>query len=310
MFMGNKSGMGRLQTQAAVAHSVRPLYPLSRSQDNRLYAETVRGRGVVVYFSAGQVDRLPALDMVYAVGGYLWLGSPPEVCWVGVDPTYGAALLLWHPEKGLRAVYRVSLPKLIRLKGYFPDGTVLLEEGTLQRDFGFVHSGFISLKMSEVRPEGVDDAHILLRPLPRYQVPPRSQTARKMAPIPMLSAGEYLSTDGCFFIRVAFGEGEVKSGSVWHIRSGVVQRASETLHDVSSILWHPLSNNSVLASTNAVYGERSGIYKWTPKSARWQVIRTFPEATGCRILWVSVKSTARLEVTDRKRTQVIEVSLR
>ena len=307
--MGAKSGMWQLQTQGEVGHSVCPLYPLSHSQDNRLHAEAVHGRGVICYFSAGRVGSPPTLDMAYAVGGYLWIGSPPEACWVGVDPTYGAALLLWHPDRGLRSVYRVSLPSLIQLRGYFPDGTVLLEKGILQKDFSFVHSDFALVKLSEMIPERVDETRTFRQLLPRYQVLPQPKSARGTVSVPMITEGEYPNADSRFFIRVALGEGEVKLGSVCRNRLGVVQRASETLRDICSILWHPFNKDSVLASTNAVYSERSGIYKWTPMSARWQVVRTFPNAVSCQLLEVSSDGVTKLKVTDRRRTRIIEVSL-
>ena len=113
-----------------------------------------------------------------------------------------------------------------------------------------------------------------------------------------------------FFIRVALGEGETKQGSVWQNQPRYVQRVSETLYDVSSILWHPYKKDVVIASTNMIYGDHAGIYLWNPASFKWQVVRIFPDATSCRIEAISNRGVLRVRVTREEQTWRFNVSVK
>lgn len=307
--MSISCGVEFCQTEGWVEQATLPLSPLSQSPDNRLYAETLYGKGVVRYFSAGVSGKKPSLDMTFAVGGYIWYGSPPEICWAGFDRAESCVLLLWHPERGLRKAYWKMLPEVFQIRGVLSGGVILLEEGLLQQDFKLVSKGMVSVRLPGARPATVGDVRRLCQPLRHYQqrliLPKRGM----QGVIPVLGAGEYLHRNGHLFIRVAVGEGEVRLGSVWENRSVGVYRVSETLLDVCSIFWSPLDRDVVVASTNSVYGEHAGIYIWSPPTGKWQVIRVFPKVLSCQIVTVSDKRVLRCRLWDGTRSSEVNVSL-
>ncbi len=298
------------QAVEGVESAVGTLYPLTQSPDKQLFAEALRGRGVICYFSAGPVGKSPILDMTYAVGGYLWWGTPSEVCWAGLDPVHGCVLAFWHPQQKMkiRKVYRTALPRVFRIGGIFPDDVILLEEGFLQRDFNLIPDEFVAVNLSKVRSQIIDGEYLFRRPLPHYQRAYESKLPKvRMSPVRF--AGEYLDPRGRLFIRVALGVGEAKHGSVWQTQRGYVQRVSETLHDVSSMLWHPYKRDVVIASTNMIYGEHAGIYLWNPASFKWQVVRIFPGAISCYIDAISKRGVLSVRVTRKDRAWQFNVKL-
>jgi hypothetical protein len=310
MKMLARCGVASSQAVEGVKSSVGSLHPLSQSPDKQLFAEALHGRGIVCYLSAGQVGTRPLLDMTYAVGGYLWWGTPSEVCWAGLDPVHGCVLAFWHPQQKMkiRKVYQTALPRVFRIVGIFPDDVILLEEGFLQKDFNLIPDKFVEVNLSKVRSQIIDGEYLFRRPLPHYQRAFESKSPKvRMSPVRF--AGEYLDPRGRLFIRVAIGEGEAKQGSVWQNQPRYVQRVSETLHDVSSILWHPYKKDVVIASTNMIYGERAGIYMWNPTSFKWQVVRIFPDAISCRIEAISTTGALRVWVAGKDRTWQFNIKL-
>jgi|GEM_PF-7108185 len=310
MKMLARCGVASSQAVEGVKSSVGSLHPLSQSPDKQLFAEALHGRGIVCYLSAGQVGKRPLLDMTYAVGGYLWWGTPSEVCWAGLDPVHGCVLAFWHPQQKMkiRKVYQTALPRVFRIVGIFPDDVILLEEGFLQKDFNLIPNKFVEVNLSKVRSQIIDGEYLFRRPLPHYQRAFVSKSPKvRMSPVRF--AGEYLDPRGRLFIRVAVGEGEAKQGSVWQNQPRYVQRVSETLHDVSSILWHPYKEDVVIASTNMIYGERAGIYMWRPFSSKWQVVRVFPDAISCRIEAISTTGALRVWVAGKDGTRRFNIKL-
>lgn len=301
--------MKRCQGDESVERLKRALTLLTESDDKNLYAESLSGPGSLRYLSTGQRGMPAHIDYYYSLGGYFWYGEPNEVWWVGVDSRHGCALSSWHPQKGVRIFYRKQLPGAFKVIGISNHGMIVIQNGILTRD-QFMPSDNSVIYLQRLQPKLITATSVFQEPLADFRKSFSAVRGSQFVVFPPI-AGEYSEPGGRFLIRVAQGEGENASLSIWEHRQDRVHRVSDSLQDISSWFWIP-HKKGVVAATNRIYGDRSGVFEWTGSEQKWVALRTYSDVETCLIKSASTDGVVvyRVEQGKHKHSTSLRVNLK
>lgn len=289
----------------------------------KAHVSRLAGVGEVGYLSLKVGEQL-VLDETYSLGGYGFVREPPSLIWVGIHGNHCTMLLRWlvaPVDKGLQLLYQTNRHEVwMRLRGCSSE-FVLLEEGVRTSEGRLLPSNFLLYSLRgdpfpKVDPQQLHmPLHLVQRPYRGYPV----RRGRVQVPYPLHGVGEYLSPDGQYIARLAYGEGEVRHISVWRLKAGYWSRVAPSLKDVTNWIWSPFSPSRLLVATSALYGSRAGIFCWEGGAA-WRSLVDTDLPRDVRVLLSSLSSKGTIkyvlkslspidileyEVVDLRRGQVI-----